>query len=231
MATNVARHVLDSVRSDLPPVEEWTPALVFRDSLALSILNSTLGLRADTRSVGEVLDNYRQNRHVAGADAQHDSAQDLLDAIDEAGGARAFSLGVLHTEQVLPDDAHPTIEAVRDGAKVLVDAGIVTTQDFRVGSRDDPGAVEKRWLAIDGLDPSSWNYLIVNAGVADPERVDRRVRAFLDRVTGEGSTLTDDQIPAVLAEVAGELNVEPSALVHSIWSAERRREHAARGVR
>lgn len=175
-----------------------------------------------------MLTHYRDIRHDAGADAQQDSAADLLGAIDSVGGPGAFATGVLHSEQILSDVQKPSIEAIRAGAQALVDAGIVTTQDFRVMSRADRAGVEKAWLAIDGMDPSSWNYLIVNAGVADPERVDRRVRSFLDRVTEDGA-IADDQVPVVLAEVAEELGVETSAVVHAIWSSERAREHAARG--
>lgn len=96
------RAVLAAIKGELDRPESWDPPVEMRGFLALCALKSAHSLRANSKSVRNVLACYRAHRMESGADPEKDSGPDLIRVMDAAGGPRAFALEVLKTRAPLP---------------------------------------------------------------------------------------------------------------------------------
>lgn len=217
MSNNDAVAVAEYVRAELGPSDEWVRPAGYPDSLALCIVDSVYSLRVKYTSVINVLNNYRQKRREEGADPVHDSASDLLAAIDAAGGPEAAADTLFSNNHVAPGSKRLKSIVAAEAAQNLVDIGINTADEFRkaVEDSESEAKVEKAWTAVSGLGPASWDYLKLLTGI-DATKADVWITRFVALALGEDS-VSPARAKEALAGAATELGVSLTTLDHAVW--------------
>jgi hypothetical protein len=199
----------------------WPPPVEFQDSLALCALNSVYSLQSGSAAGRNVFRRYRTFRLSVGADANHDNGSDLLEAIDSAGGPEPFATDVLVNRGTLRPTGRLKSEGLHEGVGRLVAVGVNTTAELRGLSAEGFLAVGCEWRKTHGLGQASWDYLTMNAGIADGMKVDRMVRRFFRRAVGEPSgTIADSRIKSAFSTVAVDLGTDLRSLDHAVWDHE-----------
>ncbi|MGJ6979256.1 hypothetical protein ACSDQ9_01810 [Aestuariimicrobium soli] len=206
----------DDLLRDLGDPATWRPPVEFRDSLALSALNSAYSTRGRSTAARRVLDRYRALRPSAATD----SSSDLITAMDNAGGPARFAAEVLGNESKLPGTSRFRTEGIHEALTRLAELESAVTDTSALRQRWQEGPVRSAWVGVLGLGPLSWSYLLMNAGVDEMVKPDVKVTRYLTRKLGRSDALNEREARALLFEAAAELNVTPRALDRAIWDFE-----------
>lgn len=213
MTNDALRRVLDAIRLELGDPSTWGAPVEMSDSLALCALNSAHSLRASSASVCNVLRRYRAHRAAAGADSSTDSGPDLLAVIDAAGGPEAFTRNVIDNQSKLPGTKRLRAAGIYEGLTQFEKVGITTAEQLREGAENS--AVRRAWVSAKGLGSLSWQYLLMNAGVASLTKPDVMIRRFLGRAVREKVSVS--RATELVTDAARELGVDARALDRAIW--------------
>lgn len=210
------------VEAQLPDRSGWTDPSGYRDSLAMCVLDSVFSLRASYASTVRVLARYRAVRRPAGGDPNHDRLDDLVAAVEDAGGSeaaagpalfgnRAFAPGTARRGQTGVLKA----AAVYEVATKLHGAGIDTIADLQ----NDTDKAAAEWLSVRGLGRVSWAYVLMLTG-ADGVKADVMVRRFVATAVGE-QAVTDERARLAVEGAAELMGVGARLLDHAIWRYQR----------
>lgn len=221
-STSAVNAVVARCRDVLGPSDRWQNPVGYRESLALSILDSVWSLASDYDAhVVPVLDRYRGLRRAAGGDPSTDGARDLIELAEAVGGPEALA-GRLDNHQRTSTHAGAPLKSVAVvlAAEALVAAGIDTADEFRAAVACDPERVRSAWRRTPGQRSSSigWRYLLLLLG-EDEVKPDRMVQAFLASCDLPG--VTPDAAAALVSDAARELGVPARVLDHAIWRYQR----------
>lgn len=207
--------LVKAIAEDLGDPSGWSAPVEFRDSLALSALNSAYSLNATSTSAKNVLARYRAFRPTADTD----SGPDLMKAMDDAGGPANFARDILRNERPLPGTNRLRPEGIYEGLSRLaaLDTAVTSAEHLRSAMADGSTSAKKAWFSVSGFGPLAWSYLIMNAGVSTETKPDVMVQRYLARVLGEDNKLGTARTRQLLELAAAELAVEPRTLDRAIW--------------
>lgn len=203
--------VVHRCRTVLGDPASWEAPAGYPDSLALCTLDAiwSIGIRYST--VMGVVGRYRDA--VEGADTH--GLEDLLRAIDEAGGTEAWRRQIGTRHRTSPRGGISKADAVAQAAAALVALDLISTQDLRQATPERLDDAERAWRAVRGQRSGvSWHYLLLLAGF-DDVKADRMVIAFLRRAVP--SVPDPPAARALVLAAAAEMQVSPRTLDHRIW--------------
>ena len=206
----------------------WKHPLTYPGSLGLCILDSIWSMGVRYQGVVNVIDGYRKIRREAGASADSDSPDDLIEAIDALGGPASFADAVSNHQLTSSRSGIPKSDAVRREAVVVSAAGITTVADLTsldVSQLDD---VRTRWKAIPGQRSGiSFTYFTMLAGVPDV-KPDRMICAFVSNALRRPAEATEAR--SLLTQLHAQRYPGESllSLDYSIWDYERGRPRPSR---
>lgn len=155
---------------------------------------------------------------AAGADPTADSVDDLIEAIERAGGPEEAATTLFGSQAKAPGTSRLKSVAVHDAALALRGAGVRTTEDLRATSSDDAlqTMAKRARLSVGGLGPASWRYLLMLAGV-DGTKPDIMIRRFVTPAVGAEQTVGAERARAAIEGAAAELGVRTFLLDHTVW--------------
>ena len=169
----------------------------------------SIGIRYS--NVERVIARYRKS--VEDADG-HD-LQDLLVAIDRAGGTDAWRSQVGTKHRTSSRGGIYKADAVAHAAAALVALDLNSTADLHKATPSQLKDGEKAWCAVRGQGSGiSWHYLLLLAGIEDV-KPDRMVCAFLGRAVPVVPDPTTAR--ALVLAAAREMQVSARTLDHRIW--------------
>ncbi|MCL3862964.1 hypothetical protein [Actinotalea sp. K2] len=216
-----AELVVEAVKRELGPQDDWKRPRGYPDSLALCVIDSVFSLRSRYSAVENVVATYREARVAQGGLADTDGAAELLTAIEAAGGAEGASALLFRNRGLAPGTRELKASAVTNGARALLEAGVFTAADLRTELIASAAVAPKAaWLSVAGLGPASWAYLGMLTG-ADGVKGDTWIVRFVSRAVGERSQ--PQRASRAVEEAARILRVPATLLDHRIWSHERGR--------
>ena len=165
--------------------------------------------------VERVVTRYRDWRPTA----DMDTAADLLDAIDGAGGPESFADDVVKNHQLTATrNGVLKAAAVRSAAEVLVAVGLPSTADVRNASPERIEQARVAWCNVRGQSSGiTFHYVLMLAGLEDV-KPDRMVQRFLEAAIGRPTTLGEARALVIAAAV--ELGSGPTQTDHRIWAHE-----------
>lgn len=107
---------------------------------------------------------------------------------------------------------------VIDAAAALVEAGVITSEDFR----SNQAVARSAYLGVKGCGPVTWAYLGILSEV-DGIKPDTWLKRFVhDRIPNA----SQDEVTALLSAVAQRMNIEARRLDHAVWAYRRRTQSA-----
>lgn len=216
-----AELIVEAVKRELGPREDWKRPRGYPDSLALCVIDSVFSLRARYSTVENVVGAYRQARATQDGVADTDGTPELLSAIETAGGPDRAATLLFRNHGRAPGTKELKASAVANGARALVEVGVSTAEDLRKELAVSAEAPSKAgWLSVAGLGPASWAYLGMLTG-ADGVKGDTWIVRFVSRAVGEHTA--PQRASRAVQEAAGILQVPAAVLDHRIWSHERGR--------
>lgn len=218
MPSTDARSVEAAALELLGPRDAWYFPGGYRDSLAHCIVDSVYSLRARYSVVTKVRARYDAARVAASGDPSRDGVDELVAAIDKAGGPEKAAVTLFENRNTAPGTRKLKSAAVYEAALNLKAVGVSTTADLRAKGRDKVtvGEVEKAWRRVPGLGRASWTYLLMLAGV-DHTKPDIMVRRFVTNAVGSSSLVPVKRAEAAVREAAVLLEVSSAELDHTIW--------------
>ncbi|MDR1151441.1 MAG: hypothetical protein LBK72_02995 [Bifidobacteriaceae bacterium] len=223
-------HLMQAVTRDLGAPETWIDIHTYPDSMAECLIDAVWSERVRYSVIEGIINRYRAYRAGSGADADHDSARDLLgtfsmglDAwMDTIGNRqRAYSRGEAPFKAVL----------VRMGARAAVACGIVTAQALRHDHSRDSSSLndlKTRWFQLPAQHSGlTWERLLLVAGVDDVPS-DGWIIEYVSRVEGlpGTQTLSPAEVTSIVEAAAKDLGVSPLRLRNAIWRFETTRDRA-----
>lgn len=195
----------------------WPAATTYR-SLALAVIDSLWSIGVRYTGVRNVIARYRAYRSRDGADADQDTATDLADVIDRAGGPEGFAEIVANRQRTSSRGGILKAEAVRIATDVLTDAGIMAIGDLASATPEQLAESRERWTAIRGQGSGlSWDYLLMLSGMPGV-KADRMVRRFVaDALRCDEQDVSQADAHSLVTEAASLLGLSVSELDFAIW--------------
>lgn len=219
----LADRLLHAIQRDLgTDPATWTAPAGYPHSLALCTIDSIASIGVRYATVEAIVNRYRQTRAATGANADTDTATDLLETFAASGSVNAWAntIGTRHRTSTRPKDAPLKAQAMYDAAHLLAAADITTTQDVRDRARSGQlEPIKKLWLALPGQRSEiSWRYLLILAGVENI-KPDRMLHRYLAHAIGtpDVHTLDNTSVADQFTEAARTLGTTPRTLDHAIW--------------
>lgn len=222
-----ADQLLEAVERDLGKEDaRWFDPAGYQ-SVALCVLDSVYSTGNRYSSVLGFLDDYRDLRASQGADANTDSASDLIEAIGMAGGTAAFADKTSKRWRTsTKPGAALKADAALDAAKILRRHKVETVADildqFSDRSVQDASLVKKEWLDIEGQRSGlTWRYFLMLAKVQGV-KADRMIVRYVSAAIGR--SVSAAQAGDLIEQVAESMGTTPIKLDHAIWRKESGRE-------
>ncbi|ACU77744.1 hypothetical protein Caci_8931 [Catenulispora acidiphila DSM 44928] len=212
--------IVGACAEHLRPQDEWTLVTEHPGSLALAVISSIWSIETRYPIARGVIGRYRTVRMREGADPSKDSLTDLLGLYERLGGVTEFidKIGTRNRVSTQPD-APSRGQAVLLAAKVLVDLGIDSAEQFVEADETDLGRdARDAWLTVPGQEAGiSWRYLRMLLGLPDV-KPDRMIVRFVAAGLGVTEDALSSDTAAELVKAAAErTGADLSALDHEIW--------------
>ncbi|MDR0431880.1 MAG: hypothetical protein LBH48_00965 [Bifidobacteriaceae bacterium] len=220
-----------AIQRDLGAPETWVDIRAYVDSMAECLIDALWSERVRYSVVAGIIGRYRSYRSAIGADADHDSAQDLLDTFGIGLGRWMDTIGN-RQRAFSRDDAPFKAELVRAGAGAAVTCGVTTTEALRRGQARGTVAfndLKSRWLQLPAQHSGlTWERLLLVAGVPGVPP-DGWVIEYVSRAldpTG-ARPATPHQAQQIVHDAATSLGSSELRLRNAIWRFETKRDRAA----
>ncbi|BAC17220.1 hypothetical protein [Corynebacterium efficiens YS-314] len=190
--------------------------------MALAILDSIYSTGNRYTGVTNLVNRYRELRAFEEADADTDTATDLIEAFRRWGGVDEF---VLRTEKRWRTSSQMNASykayAALEAAKVLARHSIETVSDAqeKLASRDirEQSVIAKEWKAITGQRSGlTWNYFLMLVGIPGV-KADRMIIRFVTESLERPKEVSEKEAPRFIEDVAVRMEVNYSHLDHTIW--------------
>lgn len=198
------------------------------DELGLAVLDAIYSISVRYGSVEAVLQRYRKHRRQEGQEPAHDTAADLVAAIEAAGGPEAFALDVVCNKgRTSTRNGILKAEAVYQAAQVLVKHDVGEAAELRaVVEAGDADPIKDEWRAIRGQRSGiTWRYLLILART-DNVKPDRMILRFLQDTLGR--PVSREEAVTLVTASARELGASAREVDHRIWHATRRQRASSR---
>lgn len=200
----------------------WITPEGYPNSLALCIIDSLYSTGSHYSSVVNVVTRYQEKHGYT------DGAQDLLDSINEAGGAREWAANVVGNVKPAHTRPHALLKAqvIEQAAEKLIEIEINTVEDLKQAVESSPtdNPVHTAWKKLPSQSSGvTYNYLLILAGMPSV-KPDRMILRFLADALGESADLSTDKAVELITRTAEELKVSPRTLDHIAWRAASGRE-------
>jgi len=213
--------LVERIREELGDSPERWIAPDGYESVALAVLDSIYSTGNHYTGVINAVNRYRAARKEEGADANADTAGDLVSAVDRwgvQGLVERTNAWRTSTQAGAPTKA----EAAYGAARILVEHGLDTVDDVREQltdtARQEASAAKGEWLALPGQRSGlTWAYFLMLCGVPGV-KADRMVMRFVTRATGHDVDAKEAR--EVVTEAAEALGVDVIRLDHAIWRLE-----------
>jgi hypothetical protein len=211
-----ARVLADAVTASCGDPSTWTVKANYgyRNSLALCVIDAIQSTGIRYGIVEGVVSRYRRHRGPA---ADTDGAPELLASFTTLGGVEAWAdeIGTdnrLHPRMTAPLKAH----AIEAAARMLTEAGVHTTADFRARAADT--GLRRAWLSLPSQGSAiTWHYAHMLAG-SDGVKPDRMIRRFTSAALRVPvNSLTDQDLIDLVEAAAHKLGRSATEVDHAIW--------------
>jgi hypothetical protein len=230
--------LLAAISRDLPDPAAWTPVHTYPDSMAECVIDALWSERVRYANIVEIIDRYRAYREAQGADADKDSAQDLLNS---------FGIGVEGWIEVIGNrqraysrpDAPYKAELVLLGARAAVASRLITTAELRHGHQRDTSHYQDlrmRWLELPAQHSGlTFERLLLVAGVWEVPPDGWVVEYVSEAVGRDRAHLLDQgEVHTLLDHAAAAMGQPVLTLRNAIWQhqtkLDRARGHAPAGA-
>lgn len=219
MAQPTLEELVERVSKDLGARDRWVVPKLYRESLALAVIDSIQSIGVRYGSVVTVLDNYRDFRRERNAEPNADGASELVGTFDELGGSDewAATIGNRHKTSTAPG-APLKAQVIEQAARGLLAQQIDTAQQFReqLAGDERESELKRWWLALPGQRSGiSWGYVTALVGLPSVKPDRMIVRYFADAMGNE--RLTPLEAGSLLKQVAGALQEDPFLVDHNLW--------------
>lgn len=210
----------EACERDLGDAGAWFTPRIYRDSLALSIIDSIYSTGASYVTVERIIDRYTTFRANQGGDATQDGARELLATFEELGDASAWATQIGNRRPTSSTPGAPLkAQAIVDLASHLVELGITTTAELRdVAETAALDVVRKAWVSVPGQrSGTTWIYVLMLSGVSGVI-ADRRVIDYVARVLEvPAGDITPMPATALIDDVAHRNGWNPIHTDYAIW--------------